>query len=79
MRRLRWITTIARGDVEQDHREQPEGHMRGAEFAGNADPRESDDKQDLGEDEIAEAEFFFEFGGVGGELVGAVGHSGHYG
>jgi hypothetical protein len=62
-------------DVEQDHREQPEGDVRGAEFACDADPGESDDEEDLGEDEVAEAEFFFEFGGVGGEIR----HSRHYG
>jgi hypothetical protein len=45
--------------VEQHEGEQPEDDVRRSEFAGDADPREADDEEDLREGEIANAELLF--------------------
>ena len=46
--------------VEQDEGQQPEDDVRRSEFAGDTDPRQADDEEDLREGEIANAELFLQ-------------------
>jgi hypothetical protein len=49
-----------RRKVEQPEGQQPEDGVRGPEFPRDADPREPNDEEDLGQGEIANAEFLLE-------------------
>ena len=56
--------------VEKQKCEEPENDLRGAQLGRGSHPMRADDVEDLGEDQIREAEFFFEFGAVGADAVG---------
>src|ERR1041384_6411079 len=50
--------------MKEQQREQPETQLLPPKVGGRPDPRRADDKHDLRQDEIAEAQLFFEDGAL---------------
>ncbi len=57
------------GDIEQKDRAEPEREVRRAQFAGGADPGETQDRENLGEDEVGQGEFLAKLLAVNGNVV----------
>jgi hypothetical protein len=56
-------------DVEQQHRGNPEHDVGGAQLARGSEPECSGDEENLRENQIAQAQFLFEFGAVASNLA----------